>query len=297
MIEEPVMEGYKIKRTGIRYFGSKIRALPLLLSYFPEPTRTTIFIDVFCGSGVVTVNYGARNNVMNDKDDLLFSYFKVVSNLDSLNEFKKELKSVVRGQAWFDDLLTREDVIGKALLFYMLNRNNFSGKVDLTEKSPFHVHLPRNIPLAIYDDLVKFFEETDTRVWNYDFRRVLDRAMAHKVTNKYGVFIYLDPPYYDAGRNLYSKDWTIEDQNDLNTYCEDLPHHWIMSNENTDEVREMFGKFYSKEVRWYYSGSSTECTISKSEGKSELLFSNRKFVKRPLGSDLEDMKKLDEWIN
>jgi len=314
-IEMPNRDGTKTKSTGISTWGGKFNAIPLLVPYFPRPISTLKFVDVFTGSGVVSLNYWPRNCVMNDKNDYIFAFFFVLNGVsfkDLIDEFPDsedikyykrryemyksfmvELKGMARGLVWFEEYRKRTDLVGKALTYLILNRSNFAGKVKINDKNPFRFKIPERTPLVAFEEMVKFFQERDVRVWNFDFREVIQRANKWNDTDQQVVFIYCDPPYIEAGKGLYEYDFTEKDLTDLRDLLAESSHHWIMSNENSTLVRKLFKDYYFKKVRWQYTGTNAGDT-TRFKGKYEFLVSNRPFVKRE--KEVDNMESLGKWM-
>ena len=301
-------QGFKCRYTGLTWWGGKFNSLPLILSYFPEPTQKIVFVDVFAGGGSVSLNYGAKNVVMNDKFDLLYNFYYVLSGvsfkklleryptskksefwkqrIELYDHFSSEIEFTQRGPAWFEEYANREDKVGKAIFFCLLNKNNFSGIVEPTRPQPWDFRCPRGIPYNRFEELKKFFQRSDVRIWDLDFRIVLKKVEKWSDTDLQQIFLYLDPPYPSEQR--YECGFKERDTLDLAELLLESSHHWIMSNEDSKFIRETFEKCHIKEVQWQYTGAVKHAT----QGRSELLISNRPFVKRNLIRN----KTLDIWV-
>jgi DNA adenine methylase len=287
-------------RSPLTIWGGKYRAIPYLLPYFPEPSKV-IFVDVFTGSGVVTLNYAPRKCIMNDVNENIYNFYRIMSGCvferlmkeypesdlfpawkdkySLYDAFITELNQVIIGKSWFESYRKRNDVVGKTIAFLILNRNNFSGACRKNFQLVFS-----DRPFVLFEELEEFFkdETRKVRVWNEDFRVVLNKLNKWKDTDNRTYYLYLDPPY-PSQQEGYCKEhrFTEQDYSDLADLCREQDHHWIMSIEDSEFTRGLFGEFHIKNVQWNYSGQKDHST----DGTSELLLSNRPFRKRDIRDD------------
>ena len=70
-------------------------------------------------------------------------------------------------------------------------------------------------------------------ITNTDFREVL---AATRETD----FIYLDPPYYDQGPNLYKHSMTHEDHEELADILRHIESQWVLSYDDNSTIRELY---------------------------------------------------------
>jgi DNA adenine methylase len=59
--------------------------------------------------------------------------------------------------------------------------------------------------------------------------------------------VYLDPPYYEQGRQLYYDYYKPEDHDEVAEFVADKmsKHHWIVSYDNVAEIKKLYGDFSS----------------------------------------------------
>jgi DNA adenine methylase len=98
--------------------------------------------------------------------------------------------------------------------------------------------------------------QSKTKVTNLDFAEVIDA--------KGKAFVYLDPPYYVKGGELYQHAFQHEDHLRLAACLERTKNPWLLSYDDAPEIREMFKFAAFKEVVLSY-------TISGAREKTELL--------------------------
>lgn len=291
--------GFDIKNSALGYFGGKFNAVPGLLRYFPQPHSNMTYFEVFCGSAVVALNYNPILTILNDKDDELINFLRVLgaSRFQALlernphappekraewaaeawmyDEFHTVVDGLVRSPKTYRRFAAKGDAVSRAIAYYLGNRNNFSN----IPKDNFDYIQPRRKPLGEvhYQHLRDFLRDCEVRVWDLDFRECLAKAAGWEDTKLNEIFIYLDPPY--LAEQGYQLRFSEDDLRELAEMLKDMPHRWIMSNEDSDIVREHFqGWSHLRKVKWSYT-CSVKCST---KDRHELLVSNRPFVKRGL---------------
>lgn len=126
---------------------------------------------------------------------------------------------------------------------------------------------------------------------NYDFVELIKDT-------QHDALIYLDPPYYDKGVDLYQHSFTIKDHERLALELKETDHEWVLSYDECDEIRQL------------YDGWANVCTIDgvnysitavkdketgerKSTNKPELLITPKSKKKRILNDPTTVLSKLD----
>lgn len=94
--------------------------------------------------------------------------------------------------------------------------------------------------------------------------------------------IYLDPPYYDKGNDLYQHGLSILDHQRLADCLRTTNHRWLLSYDNCEEVRDLYS-WANMEVIEEVSYSITATKDKETGGrasrvKSELLITPRQYV-------------------
>lgn len=239
-------------RSPLNYTGNKFLLLKKIMPLFPKKIDT--FVDVFGGSGVVTINIAANKKIYNEINENVFniiSEFKnrqaedIVSHiLNRVDEFKLE-KGIYKSKAkcqedidfyeecdrkykvFREEINSHEKFIPLDLLtIHYFSFNNLI-RVSLKNKfnTPFgnkHFNLDRHKPLI--ENACSVFK--DVELHNSDFR---DLDMSNL---KEGDFVYLDPPYLMSTAE-YNKRWNEELEKDLYQLCDALDKRnikWAMSN-------------------------------------------------------------------
>jgi DNA adenine methylase len=86
------------------------------------------------------------------------------------------------------------------------------------------------------------------------------------------VFVYLDPPYFEKGKELYLNHYMMNDHRDLSLFLrESHPYKWVMSYDDTPEIREFYKGF--RKTRFSLAYSARDRRLG-----SELLISTKDIV-------------------
>ena len=80
--------------------------------------------------------------------------------------------------------------------------------------------------------------------------------------------IYLDPPYYSKGRRLYKDEYEHEDHVVIAMFVGKMQRNWIVSYDDTKDIRELYSKF--RKLTYKLSYSANDCY----KGSEVIFFSN-----------------------
>ena len=94
----------------------------------------------------------------------------------------------------------------------------------------------------------KFKEKIE--FYNYDVIEFIDNYLKFESTNS---FVFLDPPYYNKGSELYTNFYTHEDHRNLANYIKKIKQSWIVTYDNCDEIKEIFKGYNQKEFDISYT--------------------------------------------
>ena len=182
----------------------------------------SVLVEVFGGSGVISM-YAPRRVfkvvIYNDKDELLYSFFKCLRECPT--ELARRLILMPFARRLHEELsrdvsmgrVSRMDPVEKAVVFFYLARTSFSGSIGNSFRV---VKDPRNNRARIYARKVASLVELASR-WldvileNRDFRELIPLY-----DSDHTVF-YCDPPYVstDVERDHYRLGFTDRDMGSL----------------------------------------------------------------------------------
>ena len=279
-------------KSPIFYMGNKERLIKKgLIDLFPNYINT--FIDLFCGSGVVSLNVNAKNKILIDNDINiinLINYFKnnnpnnVIKDVEEiinnyqLPTFSTDARKFKGDRNIFKEkynILKNDYNNSRSIkLLYVLNIFSNSHMLRFNSRGEFNMPFgngyftdkcKENILNNTYNEL--------TTLINSDFRDINIDLL------KKDDFIYLDPPYLntDATYNE-NKGWSINDENDLYKICEKLNNKGIKF--GLSNVFQNKGIENKKIIQWcednnwnvYLFDKFTYCACGKGNADSKEVF-------------------------
>lgn len=211
-----------------------------LIDLFPDDIN--IFIDLFGGSGVVSMNTKAKKYVVNDMDSNLYDLYQMFKTKDSQaiidhienrideyglarertkrNEFKDKDK-IEKYKAAYVSLRSYYNKNPNVLDFYTLMFYSFSQQFRFNSKGEFNMPCENDCfaekNKEYIEDGCRFFSSSDTYISNKDFREFPVSNLSTKD------FVYLDPPYFNTTATYNENGgWSEKDENDLYAFCESL---------------------------------------------------------------------------
>jgi len=268
----------------LRYPGSKKK----LVAYLHEILRfneigPNVLIEPFVGGGSVAL-YFLLNNIVDkiiiaDKDKLIYSFWKVLfSDPDHLINFIKKVKIDLNNFYKYKEIAnnTRRHNANKlAETCLFLNRTSFSGMLTngagpiggKKQESEYKIDCRFNKEMLI--NKIKPLSLFGKRVivLPYDWKGTMKYAEEwlerKKGLNK--LLFYFDPPFYYKADQLYRCYFNEKDHKDLCEEIISLKHDWLLSYDNTPEIKKMYSKFRKKNmhIQVPYSINSHAVRIEK----------------------------------
>lgn len=239
------MKQKNILISPIFYMGNKKKTIKNgLIDLFPN--NINCFIDIFSGSGIVSMNTKAEKYFINDNDKYLYSLYKLFKNKtfeeivnhinNRINEFG--LARERTSHKTFED--NRKEIYKKSyynfreyynknkniLDFYTLMYYSFSQQFRFNNKGDFNMPCGNDCfsdkNIEYIKNGVEFFNNKNVNIFNMDFRLIpLD-------TINQDDFVYLDPPYYNTTATYNENNgWNEKDENNLYEVCEQLNNKHI----------------------------------------------------------------------
>ena len=231
----------EFKISPIFYMGNKKKLINKgLLNLFPKDIN--MFVDLFGGSGIVSMNVSANKYILNDFDCNLFTLYKlfkentsediiqhILKRIDEYglakertkrNEFKDKYKIEMYKENYF-----------KFRSFYNKTRNNFDFYTlmfySFSQQFRFNSNGEFNMPCGndcfsetnekYIKDGCNFFNSDKVIITNKDFRDLKVSKLSKSD------FVYIDPPYFNTTATYNENGgWTQQDEDDLYSMCEEL---------------------------------------------------------------------------
>jgi len=226
------------------------------------------YIEPFVGMGGVFLRRGfkPRLEVANDLNGEIINLFRILQR--HMPQLMEVMRFQIASRREFERLRetpphTLTD-LERAARFLYLQRLGFGGKLG----GVFGV-APEHAPRFSLSRLEPILEAAHERLEGVVFES-LDWADVIGRYDTPGSLFYLDPPYF-GGENDYGKEmFSRKDFARMAANLAEIKGAFVMSINDTPEIREWFGAFHIDEVRLSY-------TIAKTGGKKvqELIISNR----------------------
>jgi DNA adenine methylase len=245
----------------LRYPGGKAKLLRPILFELLRVDRRCEYREAFLGGGAAAMGYlaanpGAQKIWLNDKDPGIASLWTAVM------WHPEDLKERIRGfqptpKAFFEirerlrsvkTMTTRRDeIVQVGFEKLAINRMSYSGLSEMAG-SPMGGREPKSDAAirsrwnpdrlcATVDALHKRLAVCDVRhgaCTSFDFGQMIQEDSCPSV-------IYLDPPYYEKGNQLYQYGFTRDDHERLAGLLRTTKHHWVLSYDDCPEIRELYG--------------------------------------------------------
>lgn len=234
----------------IKWAGGKTRLLPKLLPYVPQSIRN--YHEPFLGGGAMYFAVADRvegTSYLSDlNEELLNAWIAVRDHADELEAVLDDYreKDAVGGKEFYLSVrpLQPQGTVERAGRFLYLNQTSWNGLWRVNRMGQFNVpwgdrHF-RGLTRDIVNSVRSRLQSADIRV--RDFRDAIPLSEP-------GDFVYLDPPYLplsDTSKfHLYTeKRFRAPDLEELAELCNAMSERgvaWMMSNRDTQLVRDLFG--------------------------------------------------------
>ncbi|MCE2498927.1 MAG: DNA adenine methylase [Nitrosopumilaceae archaeon] len=233
-------------RSPLRYAGGKTRGVETIMKFIPDGET---ICSPFLGGGSVELacaNKGMRVDGYDNFKPLVEFWQCILKDPAKLADTvqhhyplpKEEFYALQKSQG------KSKSKYERAARFYVLNRASFSGTTMSGGMSPNH---PRFTKSSI--DRIRNFEADNLSVRQADFKESIPESEEH--------FLYLDPPYM-LDQKLYGRNGDMHAGFDHEGLAEILKGRdkWILSYNNSEEVRHMYGGYQFYYPKWSYGMSN-----------------------------------------
>lgn len=244
-----------IFRSPLRYPGGKTCLYRFMTKLLEENNLIGInYAEPYTGGAGLALRLMMDEYVshiyINDLDPSIYAVWLAI--LNHPDEMCKWIESVdVNVEKWHDYKLIQKNYktadmfeLGKATFF--LNRTNVSGVISggpiggISQQGKYKIDVRFNRQELIKRivDISKFSHRIHlTNQDGLDFLNLIDKRVED-------VFIYLDPPYYQKGANLYMNAFKDKDHVALAERVKLLRNRWMVSYDNHDFVLNLYAGEY-----------------------------------------------------
>ena len=259
-------------RSPLRYPGGKSRAVSKIVKYIiPNIPKSKKVCSPFFGGGSIEIDLAKRGFRVYGYDAFLplVDFWQVL--LKNPNKLANATEKKLRvSHAKFDEIQKNfrnksgeETKIKNATIFYVLNRTSYSGTtlsggmaIDHDKSNRWERINPRFNRTSV--ERLRNFSVKNLTVSKLDFRSSI---LKHK-----DAFVYADPPYYIGKKKLYGNlgdmQFKQKDHEDLAKILKKRKR-WVLSYNNTPEVRKLYRGFRIKKLSWSYGMSDVKSRKEK----------------------------------
>lgn len=244
----------------LKYPGAKNRIASWICSYIPEHK---VYLELFFGSGAVFFNKDpARIETVNDLDDNVVNYFKVLRNDPDALITALELTPYSREEYNRSfDVSENDSDVEKARKFAIrcwmgfgcsnLYRNGFRSSQQ--SKSPRTTKEWIELPERLYEAAMRLKEAQIEKLPAVELIKRYDTA---------DVFIYADPPYLRGIRKdyLYRHEMSDDEHIELLDALKEHPGKVILSGYDNDLYNDILSGWYKAQKK-----TQAECGIARVE--------------------------------
>ncbi|MDP7142703.1 MAG: DNA adenine methylase [Alphaproteobacteria bacterium] len=233
------------------YIGGKLKLAPEIIRII-EQTEHTTYAECFVGMGGVFLRrgYAPKAEVINDYSRDVSNFFRILQR--HYVQFMDMLKWQITSRSEFERLIQTDPEtltdLERAARFLYLQRTAFGGKVSGRN---FGVTATRPARFDI-TKLATALEDVHERLSSVVIE-CLDYKDFIKKYDHEGCLFYLDPPYFDC-EDDYGKGMFEQSEFAVMAEClKAIEGRFIMSINDTPQIREIFKDFHFSEVGLKYS--------------------------------------------
>jgi DNA adenine methylase len=285
-VDEP---GFFTQLRALRYVGSKIRLMGKLRPIL-KGMNAGFLVDVFGGSGAVTMGAGFSKRVFNDLDGDVVNFFRVLADPAQAQDLYRRLKRLPMSRQMFEELSAGYGEGGKsfeamapaerAAAFFYRSSFAFGGKIRsggfaASVNEPTGVKEIRRYRgvLRSMSALREFWQ--GTVIEHQDFEEII----AGYGKRRDGL-LFCDPPYFGKER-YYTKDFTMADHARLAKALVAVPCGAVVTYYATPEIELLYPQPQWEHHLIEATKNSMKATAAKQK-VHELVLVKRAEVARPV---------------
>ncbi len=202
--------------------------------------------------------------VLNDKDHFIYCFWKAI--LEETEGFIDKIRKTPVSIAEYDHqrkILTgdieRHSLLEKGFAAFYLNRCNRSGILkagpiggrDQAGKWKIDARFNKEDLISRIQRIAVYTERIE--IYNYDALEFLDKYLIHLPLKNEKILVYLDPPYYRKGNDLYRIYFKKDDHINFADYFRRLENfRWLISYDDSDFIRDLFASNNQSFLKFNY---------------------------------------------
>jgi DNA adenine methylase len=187
----------------IKYFGGKGTMYNNIIEYFPQKDEYDTYIEPFGGSYSIGLKKPrVPNEIYNDMDKNVYSLYKVLSDPELFEEFKRNCDLVFYSEDIRSEHIKKLknetlSLVERAFSFFYVNRTSHNGVGGFSKNT----YVRRNMSKSVSDFLsaIDRLPELHDRLSKVIVTNTDGIGLIRKYNRK-NVFMYCDPPYEQSTR-------------------------------------------------------------------------------------------------
>lgn len=254
-------------RPPLRYPGSKYRAYKYI-----EPFVNHAFHDEyrepFLGSGAVFFQKSlSQYTWLNDLDDELINFYKIIQNPSLAKRMALEVCSFVPSKQTFESLKHSQPIneYDRALKYFLINRTAYSGIMNMPN---WGFHISKSVQPCQWGQRILSAAEKlqNCKITSLDYEQVLFAPAQGKK-----ILFFIDPPYFSADqKRAYVKSFVSIEHIRLADNLKKLSHDFILTYDDCDEIRNLYSWANIYPVEFMYHTANSNVTTRK-KGKEVII--------------------------
>ncbi|MBL7922537.1 MAG: DNA adenine methylase [Bacteroidia bacterium] len=268
-------------KTPLRYPGGKQRLTPFIIEILEANKIKGHYVEPYAGGAGVAINLLLSNNVehihLNDSDFGIYAFWYCV-----LNKTEELCRLISSASMTVEEWRIRKAVVQKCdkrkilelgfSVFY-LNRCNRSGVLaagviggyDQTGNYKMDARFSKDDLIRRIESIVRYKDKIS--ITNFDAEYYIENYIPNLPKD---TLVYLDPPYYEKGSELYLNAYNKSDHARLaKTIQREIKHKWVLSYDGVEDIV----KLYQRRRHFLYDLQYSVAKVYK--GKEVFVFSDK----------------------
>lgn len=253
----------------LRYPGGKSKLYPFIKTIIEWcDLKHGVYIEPFAGGAEVAfkllMNGDVERIVLNDSDRCIYAFWKsvfrdtyalccAIANVPITIDEWNHQRYIYLNHEDYSDL-----EVGFATFF--LNRTNRSGIVKggiiggQKQDGAYKINSRFNKKALINRIETISKKKAYVGLYNYDINDFINQCLPiYNYNIPMGSLIYLDPPYYKKGKQLYTQYMDIEEHKKLERTLSTLKTHWVLSYDLVPETIDLYKNYETYTYNMSYS--------------------------------------------
>lgn len=249
----------------LRYPGGKGQIYPYVLSLLEQSNLIgCTYIEPYAGGAAIAIRLLVEKKVskiiINDYDRSIFAvWYAILNNTDEFISLINESQINVDNWRLQKEIQkNKQDVslLELALSTLFLNRTNRSGIIKAGViggiKQEGNYKMDCRFKKDRIIELIKLIASLKNQIELYNMDALVFLSF---VKRKHNQFYFIDPPYYNKGKELYTNFYKHDDHKKLSSFINQKMRnkHILISYDNCVEINEMYKNNYRiiKELNYY----------------------------------------------